>query len=126
MNRYEISYEFRERFITENRKVWRSSVKATYFAINGEEVLPSINPYLMEDSEHGLVIFTYTYIVITNTDCSMVPLFFSSDGTIEDYIIIDDWKFYFSEPMTGMFRRYYTAVYMEKENLSCSVNVENG
>lgn len=124
MNRYEISNEFRKRFVDENKNVWGTSIKPYYFSINGEEVIASSNPYLMENSEHGLVIFTYAYTVINNTDCSMVPLFFCSNGRIEDYIIIDEWKLYFSPPKTATYKCYTTYVYMEKGDLYLDIPIK--
>lgn len=43
----------------------------------------------MEKAEHGLVIFTYSYIVIEREDDCMVPLFFNSNDVFTtDYYSI--------------------------------------
>lgn len=123
MNRYDISSDYRKKFIEENKSVWSNSIKPVYFSINGDQAKASTNPYSMEQAEHGLVVFPYEYTVITQEDYSLVPLFFSANGDIEDYIVIDGWKLSFSPPTTSMYRCYSTSVYMKKDALSVSIEI---
>jgi hypothetical protein len=122
MNRYDISNDYRKKFVEENKSVWSNTIKPVYFSINGNQAKASSNPYSMEQAEHGLVAFTYSYTVISQDSSSLVPLFFNANGDIEDYIIIDGWKLYFSEPITSMYRCYSTLVYMEKGTLKTEVS----
>jgi hypothetical protein len=92
-----------------------------YFSINGDQAKASSNAYSIEQAEHGLIIFKYWYQVITQYDSCFVPLFFSADGEIEDYIVIDEWKLYFDKPKTSDFRCYGINVYMQKDNLKVSL-----
>ena len=106
MNRYDIAMDFKKKFIEQNEKVLRQTVKASFISINGNNVKVSRNPFSMEKAEHGLVIFTYSYIVIEREDDCMVPLFFNSNDEIEDYINLDGWKLYFSKPLTALYKCY--------------------
>ena len=76
MNRYDISSDFKKKFVEENKSVWSKSIKPVYFSINGEQAKASSNPYSMEQAGHGLVVFPYVYTVISQKDSSLVPLFF--------------------------------------------------
>lgn len=126
MNRYDISNDYRQKFIESNPQVWPASMHPIYFSINGDDIKPSTNSYAMEKAEHGLVIFTYTYTVISQSDCSMVPLFFSSTGEIEDYLIIDGWKIYFSTPITAFYRCNKTLIYMKKGDILIEEEIRPG
>lgn len=125
MNRYDISSDFKKKFVEENKSVWSKSIKPVYFSINGEQAKASSNPYSMEQAEHGLVVFPYVYTVISQKDSSLVPLFFCANGDIEDYIVIDGWKLSFSAPTTSMYRCHSTSVYMEKDSLSIDVKISS-
>ena len=65
MNRYDISSDFKKKFVEENKSVWSKSIKPVYFSINGEQAKASSNPYSMEQAGHGLVVFPYVYTVIS-------------------------------------------------------------
>lgn len=113
--------DFKKKFIEQNENVWSKTIRPSFISINGDDIKVSTNPYSMEKAEHGLVIFYYTYTVITQNDCCMVPLFFNSNGEIEDYIEIDGWKLYFSKPITALYRCDYCTCYMSKESLKLSI-----
>lgn len=123
MNRYEIARDYRKKFIDENKSVWSNSIKSVYISINGDNAKASTNPYSMEHAEHELVIFSYLYTVVTQENSSLVPLFFNANGEIEDFIIIDGWKLYFSSPVTSMYRCYNTYVYMVKDGMEIRVDI---
>lgn len=124
MNRYEIANDFKKKFIEQNENVWSRTMKPTYFSINGDETKASTNPYAMENAEHALVVFHYTYTVITQEDCCMVPLFFNANGEIEDYIEIEGWKLSFSKPITALSRYWSTHCYISNDKLNASITVK--
>lgn len=121
MNRYDIAIDFKKKFIEQNENVWRKTIKTSFIAINGNDVKVSSNPFSMENAEHGLVIFHYTYTVISQSDSCMVPLFFNSNGEIEDYIEIDGWKLYFDKPITSSYRCDSHKCYMTNGVLKLSL-----
>lgn len=123
MNRYDIAMDFKKKFIEQNEKVLRQTVKASFISINGNNVKVSRNPFSMEKAEHGLVIFTYSYIVIEREDDCMVPLFFNSNDEIEDYINLDGWKLYFSKPLTALYRCYNFNCFMTNGLLEISISI---
>lgn len=121
MNRYEISMDFKKKFIDENENVWSKTVKPSFISINGDDIKVSTNPYSMEDAEYGLVIFHYTYTVITQSDSCIATLFFNSNGDVEDFIEIDGWKLYFDKPITALSRCSYMTCHMVKSSLKLDV-----
>lgn len=123
MNRYETAMDFKNKFIEQNENVLKLTVKPSFVSINGDDVRISTNPYSMENAEHGLVIFHYTYIVIEREDCCMVPLFFNSNGEVEDYIEIDGWKLYFSKPLTAYYKCNTFECKMSNGPLKLSINI---
>lgn len=123
MKRYEISNDFKEKFIQSHPNVWKNTVKPTYFALDDDSASASDYWYSFENSKYGLVVFSYTYTVQTNNDTSMIPLFFDADGKIDDYITLDGWKLYFSRPYTADLRCGGMYVYMQKGDMSVSCMV---
>jgi hypothetical protein len=123
MKRYEISYDYIKKFAQENKNVNEKTIKPLYFSLNDDKAILSSYPYTMEQAKYGLVIFSYTYTVITQLDYSLAPLFFNSNGGIEDYIVIDGWKLYFSKPITSMYRNNGTYVFMEKGILKLEMQI---
>lgn len=119
--RYDISMDFKKKFIEENENVWSKTVKPSFVSINGEDIKVSSNPYSMEEAEHGLVIFHYTYTVITQSDSCIVTLFFNSNGDVEDFIEIDGWKLYFDKPVTALWRCDYMTCHMTNGSLKLDV-----
>lgn len=117
MSRYEIVNEFRKMFIEQNPSVKKTSLVPTFFSINSENVKASSNQFAFENAERGLVIYTYSYTVITQVDYCLVPLFFDIDGEAEDYIIVDGWKLSFSTPVTASRRCEGVSCYFSKGNL---------
>lgn len=120
MKRYDIAQDFRKKFIEEHPNVWGETMSPVYFSITGDEAKVSKYHYSIEGAEHALVIFVYSYKVITQYDRSLVALFFHKNGEIEDHIIIDKWKIYFSPPKTHSFKSCTPYVYMEKDGLQAS------
>lgn len=121
MKRYDIAMDFKKKFIEENENVWSKTVKPSFVSINGDNIKVSANPYAMEDAEHGLVIFHYTYTVVTQTDSCMVPLFFNSNGDVEDFIEIEGWKLFFDKPITEFLRCGYITCHMTKGSLNLDI-----
>lgn len=113
--------DFKKKFIEENENVWSKTVKPSFVSINGDDIKVSANPYSMEDAEHGLVIFHYTYTVITQSDSCIVTLFFNSNGDVEDFIEIDGWKLYFDKPVTALWRCDYMTCHMTNGSLNLDV-----
>lgn len=101
MKRYEISNDFKEKFIQSHPNVWKNTVKPTFFSLDDDSASASDYWYSFENSKYGLVVFSYTYTAQTNNDTSMIPLFFNADGKIDNYITLDGWKLYFSRPYTA-------------------------
>lgn len=116
--------DFKMKFITDNKNVWVQSVKPTFFSITGNKVRTSIVPYSMENAEHALVIFHYRYTVIEQSDIYFVALFFNSNGDINDYIEIDDWKLYFNKPITALNRRDFIKCSMTNGLLRIEIHTQ--
>lgn len=123
MKRYEISNDFKEKFIQSHPNVWKNIVKPTFFSLDDDSASASDYWYSFENSKYGLVVFSYTYTVQTNNDTSMIPLFFDADGEIENYIELDGWKLYFSSPYTADLKCGWMYVYMQKDDMSVSCMV---
>lgn len=123
MNRYELSNDFRKKFVEQNENVWSKTVRPTYFSINDEETRTSSNPYSMENAEHALVVFHYNYTVITSECTSLVPLFFNANGDVEDYIEIDGWRFSFGKPVTALYKCNAISCTFSKDGLSASIRI---
>ena len=121
MNRYDIACDFKKKFLEENPC---NTIKPSYISINGDTIKVSSNPYAMEESEHGLVIFKYTYTVQTQPDDCLVPLFFNQNGDIEDYIELDGWKLSFDKPYTSTNRCYNIKCYISNGSLKKSIIID--
>lgn len=121
MSRYDIAMDFKKKFISENENVSAKTLKPSFVSINGDDVKVSAYPYSMENAEHGLVIFHYTYTVITQTDRCIATLFFNSNGDIEDFIEIDGWKLYFDKPITSQYRCFGRYCHMTNGLLRLSI-----
>lgn len=55
MNRYDIAMDFKKKFIEQNEKVLRQTVKASFISINGNNVKVSRNPFSMEKQNMDLL-----------------------------------------------------------------------
>lgn len=122
MTRYDIAMDFISKFVKRNENVWKNSIKPTFFSINGDEIKKSNIPNSWEEADLGLVLFHYTYTVLTQEDKCIVPLFSLSNGEIEDYVEVDGWNFSFSKPKTALYRcNGEINCYMSNNNLGLVV-----
>lgn len=124
MNRYDIACDFKKKFLEENPCIWKNTIKSSYISINGDTIKVSSNPYAMEESEHGLVIFKYTYTVQTQPDDCLVPLFFNKNGDIEDYIDLGGWTMSFTKPITSSYRCYNIYCYISNGSIKKSIKID--
>lgn len=125
MTRYDVTNVFVKEFIEKNKNVWSSTLRATYFSINADNVKASSFPYSMESAEHALVVYSYVYTVHTQEDSSMFSIFFNANGDIEHYIEIDGWRLSFSSPITSDYRNYGTYCYISKGTIEGEIRIKD-
>lgn len=104
-----IADEYRKIFVSENQNVW-PNIRTEYFSIDDDNIYQSTMPFILDKAKVGLVIYRYTYTVISAEDYSFCSLFIKENGEAEDYIEIDGWRFRFDRPITSMYRTYSRAV----------------
>ena len=95
MNNFrKISEEYKSHIISQNPNIWGQTVKMHYFILDGETVEYSTVPFVLDSAKRAMVIYTYTYTVMTNNDQSFFALFLDSDADneVNDNLVIDGWK----------------------------------
>ena len=125
MNNFrKISEEYKSHIISQNPNIWGQTVKMHYFILDGETVEYSTVPFVLDSAKRAMVIYTYTYTVMTNNDQSFFALFLDSDADneVNDNLVIDGWKLKFDSPYTSGYRTYGRSLYMTKENLSLQIH----
>ena len=125
MNNFrKISEEYKSHIISQNPNIWGQTVKMHYFILDGETVEYSTVPFVLDSAKRAMVIYTYTYTVMTNNDQSFFALFLDSDADneVNDNLVIDGWKLKFDSPYTSGYRTYGRSLYMSKDNLSLEIN----
>jgi hypothetical protein len=125
MNNFrKISEEYKSHIISQNPNIWGQTVKMHYFILDGDTVEYSTVPFVLDSAKRAMVIYTYTYTVVTSDDRSFFALFLDSTANNEadDNLVIDGWKLKFDLPYTSGYRTYGRTLYMSKENLSLEIN----
>ena len=124
MNNFrKISEEYKSHIISQNPNIWGQTVKMHYFILDGETVEYSTVPFVLDSAKRAMVIYTYTYTVVTNNDQSFFALFLDSDANNEanDYIVMDGWKLKFDTPYTSGYRTFSRSLNMSKDDLSLEI-----
>lgn len=117
-----IADEYRKIFVSENQNVW-PNIRSEYFSVDDNNINQSTTPFILDTAKIGLVIYRYTYTVLSAQDYSFCSLFIKENGEAEDYIEIDGWRFSFDKPITSMYRTYSKEVRISNGTLKLAIKL---
>lgn len=104
--------------------ILKGSIKMEYITINNDNLVKvSSTPYILDNAKIAIVIYYYSYLVLTQYDNNYFVLFMDTEGNIDSSLNIGGWKIEFSDPITSSYRTYYKDLTISKSNLSTSISV---
>lgn len=115
--------DYKEYIIANNPNVWANSIRQEFLIIDGDSVRTSNVPFALDNAKFALVLFHYTYTVVTQNNNNFFALFINDEGYAEDYVEIDKWRFEFDKPVTALYRTQSKNLIISKGNLKLKVKV---
>lgn len=76
--------DYKEYIIANNPNVWANSIRQEYLIIDGDSVRTSNVPFALDNAKFALVLFHYTYTVVTQNNNNFFALFVNDEGYAED------------------------------------------